>query len=74
MNKPCENVESFLRSWMRFIRDEQYMTSKMTVSYIPDATAEYRSGRLDGLRVAESTLGLLAMEHGIDLRDAGGVI
>ena len=61
----------FLTTWMTYIRDEQAMTTRMNVSYMPGASAEYRRGRADGLRLAESTLGLLAYEQGIDLRDAG---
>jgi len=64
-------IVGFLTTWMTFIRDEQAMTTRMNVSYMPGVSEEYRRGRADGLRLAESTLGLLAYEHGIDLRDAG---
>ena len=58
----------FLATWIRYIRDEQAMTTRMNVSYMPSVSEEYRRGRADGLRIAESTLGLLALERGIDLR------
>jgi len=60
-------ITNFLFIWMEHIRKEQAMTLLMNVSYLPDVSKEYRQGRADGLRVAESTLGLLAFEHGIDL-------
>ena len=64
-------IVGFLTTWMTYIRDEQAVTTHMNVSYMPGVSKEYRRGRADGLRLAESTLGLLAYEHGIDLRDAG---
>jgi hypothetical protein len=71
MNCTVEDIVGFLTTWMTYIRDEQAMTTRMNVSYMPGVSEEYRRGRADGLRLAESTLGLLAYEHGIDLRDAG---
>ena len=71
MNRTVEDIVGFLTVWMTYIRDEQAMTTRMNVSYMPSVSKEYRRGRADGLRLAESALGLMAYKHGIDLRDAG---
>ena len=63
------NVD-FLKTWMEYVRHEQRLTLFMNVSYLPDASADFRRGRAEGLRLAESMLGMLALEQGIDLRPA----
>jgi len=61
-------IKNSLLSWMKWCRNEQVMTQLMTVSYMPNVSDEYRKGRIEALKNAESILGLLMIEKGIDLR------
>jgi len=67
MNIAKELAAGFLKTWMIFIRQERFRSETGMDIFSP--SHDYRLGRVDGLRLAESTLGLLAYEQGIDLRN-----
>ena len=57
-------MEKPFKLWLKWIRDEQKIMQTFTGTYMPDVTEDYRRGRIDGLRAAESHLGLLMIGHG----------
>ncbi len=61
-------IEQALKTWMTWCRLEQMKTKLLFLGYPKSWSAEYRRGRVDGLRAAESTLGLLMFGKGVDLR------
>jgi len=61
------NIEKSLKTWMKWCRTEQFTVMMLNINYMPDVSAEYRAGYREGLRIAESHLGLLMFEKGIDL-------
>ena len=55
--------DEIFKKWLVWIRNEQMLTGVMNVSYMPDESADYRRGRIDGLRSAESHLGMLMLDE-----------
>jgi len=65
--KPVNTMAKSLKAFMQWCVTERQVVPLMAVSYMHEKSKEYRDGREEAFRDVESTIGLLALEHGIDL-------